>query len=65
MAPVHGLARLLDLFKRNYARANCNVTPVPHSLTYFVDAEKKPMPDMRASISWIRRLSSSAGKHRS
>jgi hypothetical protein len=52
IAQPHTLARLLDLFKKKYVQVNYNVIHVLKSLTYFVDAEKEPMPDIRTSLSW-------------
>jgi len=51
-AKLHGLAQLLELFKKKYAQIDFNRVHVLKSLTYFKDAEEEPMPNMLASISW-------------
>jgi len=48
----YGLENLLELFKRKFARVNYSVAHVLKSLTYFEDAEKDPMPDLLAPLSW-------------
>jgi len=47
-----GLQELLRLFQEKFARLNYNRVHVLKSLTYFGDAEKDPMPEMLAQISW-------------
>jgi len=48
----YGLSHLLDLFKSKYAQAQYSIVHILKSLVYFEDAEKDPMPDMLAAISW-------------
>ena len=52
VARQYGIPQLLDLFQRKFAKANYNLLHVRKSLTYFVDAEKEPMPAMLLSLSW-------------
>ncbi len=47
-----GLAPSLEWFKHKYAEVNQNIVHVLKSLTYFEDADKEPMPDMLALLSW-------------
>ena len=47
-----GLDQQLQFFNRKYARAVYSMVHVLKCLTYFEDAEKDPMPDMLAPISW-------------
>lgn len=51
-AQPHGLAELLRLFHQKYARVNYSWLHVLKSLTYFEDADKEPMPEMLAPITW-------------
>lgn len=51
-AQRYGLAELLELFQRRFARVNYSRLHVLKSLVYFEDAEKDPMPEMLAEISW-------------
>jgi hypothetical protein len=46
------LPRLLQHFKEKFARASYNLVHVAKSLAYFEDAERDPMPDMLAPLSW-------------
>jgi hypothetical protein len=48
----HGLASLLDLFKKKYSRANYSGIHVLKSLTFFEEAERDPAPDLLVDISW-------------
>ncbi len=48
----YGLEQLLDLFRTKFARVNYSMVHVMKSLTYFEDAEKDPMPDMLAPLTW-------------
>jgi len=47
-----GLPEILSLFARKYAKTQYNTLHVLKSLTYFVDAEKDPMPDMLITVEW-------------
>lgn len=46
------LADALDQYQRKYAGFDVNVIHVVKSLTYFVDAELDPSPQMLTSFSW-------------
>jgi len=48
----NGIAELLSLFDRKYAKTGYNRTHVLKSLTYFADAEKDPMPHMLVPLGW-------------
>jgi uncharacterized protein with ParB-like and HNH nuclease domain len=48
----HGLASLLDLFKKKCAQANYSLIHVLKSLTYFGEAERDPTPDLLIDVSW-------------
>jgi len=52
MAKQCGLAQLLEWFKQKYADVNYSLTHVLKSLTWFEDADKEPMPDLLAPLSW-------------
>ena len=52
MAKSEGLGTLLGHFQKKFAQANYNLVHVLKSLVYFDDAEKDPMPDMLAPLSW-------------
>jgi hypothetical protein len=47
-----GLANLLQLFDRKYARTGYNKLHILKSLVFFDDAEKDPMPHMLVPIDW-------------
>lgn len=47
-----GLANLLQLFDRKYARTGYNKLHILKSLVFFDDAEKDPMPHMLMPIDW-------------
>jgi hypothetical protein len=49
---LYGLAQLLVWFKQKYADVNYSLTHLLKSLTWFEDADKEPMPDMLAPLSW-------------
>ena len=51
-ARQHGLEQLLEWFKQKYSAMNQSLVHVLKSLTYFEDADKEPMPDMLAPVSW-------------
>jgi Nucleotidyl transferase AbiEii toxin, Type IV TA system len=46
------LASLLELFREKFAQANYSTVHLLKSLVYFEEAEKDPMPDMLAPVSW-------------
>lgn len=46
------LPLLLELFQKKFSQVNYSRVHLLKSLTYFEDAEKDPMPDMRAPHSW-------------
>jgi hypothetical protein len=48
----YGLAQLLAWFEQKYADVHHSLTHVLKSLTWFEDADKEPMPDMLAPLSW-------------
>ncbi len=52
VARLHGLPRILELFKKKFARSPYSLLHVLKSLTYFEDADKDPMPDMLVPLSW-------------
>ncbi len=47
-----GLREVLTLFSKKYARTGYNRLHILKSLTYFVDAEKDPMPHMLLPLDW-------------
>ena len=52
IAQWYGIPHLLDLFQQKFAKANYNLLHIRKSLTYFLDAEKEPMPDMLVPLPW-------------
>jgi hypothetical protein len=48
----YGLAQVLEWFRQKYADVNPSLTHLLKSLTWFEDAEKDPMPDLLAPLSW-------------
>jgi hypothetical protein len=52
MAKQCGLAHLLEWFKQKYAEVNYSLTHLLKSITWFEDADKEPMPDLLAPLSW-------------
>ncbi|MBI3693392.1 MAG: hypothetical protein HY238_00930 [Acidobacteria bacterium] len=40
------------MFRQKFAQANYSMIHVLKSLAYFEEAEKDPMPDMLAAVSW-------------
>ena len=48
----YGLGDLLEIFQRKYAQVRYPHVHLLKSLTYFVDAEKDPMPDMLVGVDW-------------
>ena len=48
----YGLEQIVSWFRRKYAQTNYSKVHVLKSLSYVEDAEKDPMPDMLASLSW-------------
>jgi len=47
-----GMAELLDLFARKYARTEYQKLHILKSLTYFADAEKDPPPHLLVPLHW-------------
>ena len=52
IALLYGLRPLFDFFHRKFARVNYSNMHLRKSLTYFADAEKEPMPEMLAAVTW-------------
>ena len=52
MAKQCGLVHLLEWFKQKYADVNHSLTYLLKSITWFEDADKEPMPDLLAPLSW-------------
>ena len=52
MAKSHSLREMLDWAGRKYAGAPYNRVHLLKALTYFVDAEQQPMPDMLVPLEW-------------
>ena len=48
----HELEKLLQTFRRKFAKVNYSMVHVLKSLTYFEDAEQEPMPDMLVPLVW-------------
>ena len=48
----YGLEQALMLFQRKFIQVSYSRVHVLKSLTYFEDAEKDPMPEMLARLSW-------------
>jgi len=48
----HGLEKLLETFRKKFAKVNYSMVHVLKSLTYFEDAEREPMPDMLVPLAW-------------
>jgi hypothetical protein len=51
-ARAHGLGHLLDLFDRKFASVAPSRVHLLKALTYFVDAERDPAPDMLIALDW-------------
>jgi hypothetical protein len=49
---TYGLAEIVDWFARKYSSVPYSRTHLFKALTYFVDAEREPMPDMLVSLEW-------------
>lgn len=49
---IISLKKLLKLFEKKYKSVNYNILHILKSLSYFVDAEKDPMPKMIIQVSW-------------
>ncbi len=47
-----GLPQILAWFDRKYTRAPFNRIHLLKALTYFIDAEREPMPHMRIPLTW-------------
>ncbi|MHB8580023.1 MAG: nucleotidyl transferase AbiEii/AbiGii toxin family protein [Ignavibacteriaceae bacterium] len=52
VAQQHNLPDIFRLFKQKFSLTPYNNVHILKSLTYFVDAELEPMPDMLFSLSW-------------
>lgn len=52
VALEHGLSQIMEWFNTKFAAANYSRVHLLKSLTYFVDAEKDPAPDLLVPISW-------------
>lgn len=51
-AQAFGLATIFEWFETKYAAAPYNRAHLRKSLTYFVDAEQEPLPDMLIPLEW-------------
>ena len=51
-ATAYGLDQILEWFGRKYASVSYSRTHLFKALTYFLDAEQEPMPDMLAPLDW-------------
>ena len=51
-ATAYGLGQIVDWFGRKYASVSYSRTHLFKALTYFVDAEQEPMPDMLIPLDW-------------
>lgn len=51
-ARVHGLPLIFEWFAAKYAKAPYNRAHLLKALTYFVDAELEPWPDMLTPLDW-------------
>jgi hypothetical protein len=52
LSKKYGLKELVDLFHRKFAKTAFSNIHLLKSLSYFVDAEKEPMPNMLEAITW-------------
>ena len=52
LAKRYGLKELLRLLEQKFPRTEYNIVHILKSLTYFVDAEQEPMPNMLEGVSW-------------
>jgi len=52
VARLHGLSPLFKWFEGKFRQVSYSRVHLLKSLTYFEDAEREPMPDMLASVSW-------------
>ncbi|MGB7592807.1 MAG: nucleotidyl transferase AbiEii/AbiGii toxin family protein [Terriglobia bacterium] len=48
----YGLEKLLQTFRKKFAKVNYSMVHVLKSLTYFEDAEQEPMPDVLVPLAW-------------
>lgn len=48
----YGLAEILQMFGEKFAKTNYSRIHILKSLSYFIDAEKDPMPQMLAPLDW-------------
>lgn len=51
-AHAYGLPEIFEWFTTKYASVPYNRTHLFKALTYFKDAEREPMPDMRIPLDW-------------
>ena len=52
VAQLYGLPPLVSWFEEKFREVNYSRVHLLKSLTYFEDAEREPMPDMLAPLSW-------------
>jgi hypothetical protein len=52
LARQYGLDQLLIWFQKKFVQTNYSMVHVLKSMAYFEEAERDPMPDMLASLSW-------------
>lgn len=52
VSQVYGLPAILEWFATKYAGAPYNRAHLLKALTYFVDAEQEPLPEMLVAIDW-------------
>jgi hypothetical protein len=52
VARMYGLREILAWFDRKYAAAQVSRVHLFKALTYFDDAERQPMPDLLAPLTW-------------
>ncbi len=52
VAQQYNLCELFTLFKHKFSLTPYNTVHILKSLTYFIDAESEPMPDMLVPLSW-------------
>jgi hypothetical protein len=52
VAQQYNLSELFKMFQRKFSLVPYNNVHILKSLTYFIDAESEPMPDMLVPLSW-------------
>jgi hypothetical protein len=52
LAQAYGLPQIFEWFATKYASVSFNRTHLFKALTYFMDAEEEPMPDMLVPLGW-------------